>query len=283
MLIALAVIVGLLLLVYGGAPLIIHSTLKLRARPTVTPIGIEQMPPEVYEHFGRTAAGMQACGFDLMHYLLVPDMVPNAKAYLALWKNRPRGQMAMAVVVYSGSPPEIPMRATWYVEFLTKLTDGDGLAILTNNTRELGSFKKVKSKDTLRAAWLQDPQQLYAVHLQREARLAPPNATRYIPADGEDLDSFFEGSRFDFERQVRLGVFWHDAASDSYRPTLPGAYHMTWSQLPPFKQMLDGADRRRAECTVNELLARPLPPLPTTVPITHRSPYRTAAPATAAL
>src|SRR4051812_37275429 len=127
MLIALAVIVGLLLLIYGGAPLVIHSTLKLRGRPTVTPITIQQMPPEVYEHFGRTAVGMQACGFDLLHYLLVPDMVPNAKAYIALWKNRPRGQMATAVVVYSGSPPATPMRTTWYVEFLTKLTDRDGL------------------------------------------------------------------------------------------------------------------------------------------------------------
>jgi len=293
MLIALAVIVGLLLLVYGGAPLVIHSTLKLRGRPTVKLIGVQQMPPAVYEHFGRTAGGMQACGFELMHYLLVPDMVPHAAAYVALWKNRVRGQMATAVVVFSGSPPQTPVRTTWYVEFLTKLTDAgnssnhggraEGLAILTNNGAERGSFKKTKAKDTLRASWVQDPQQLYAIHLHREAHLAPPNATRYIPANGDDLDSFLDGTRFEFERQVRLGLFWHDVAIDSYRPTVAGAYRMTWSQLPPIKQMLDSADRRRAESIVARLQSQPPPPLPPSVPITHESPYKSPLPAVAAL
>jgi hypothetical protein len=173
------------------------------------------------------------------------------------------------------------MSTTWYVEFLTKLSGGEGLAILTNNTQSRGSFKKVKAKDTLRAPSLQDPQQLYAVHLHREARLAPPNATRYIPADGEDIESFNDGSRFDLDRQVRLGVFRYDTAIDSYRPTIPGAYRMTWSQLPPFKNMLDNAERRRSEATVSHMLAQPLPLMPPTVPITNQSPYRTSRPALA--
>ena len=47
--------VGMLALLYLGAPLLILTTMKVNARPPVTPVAVESMPPEVYAYFGETA------------------------------------------------------------------------------------------------------------------------------------------------------------------------------------------------------------------------------------
>src|SRR6187431_658465 len=97
--IVLAIVAGLLLLMYVGGPLVIKATLKLKARPRIIPIDVPNMPPEVYGYFGGTAPALTACGFSIASYIYIPDQVPNATAYVALWVNRPAGQMATAVVI----------------------------------------------------------------------------------------------------------------------------------------------------------------------------------------
>ena len=91
-------------LVYLGLPLVIKSSLVLRGRPTVRGISVGEMPEEVYRHFGQSAPGLQACGFAIKAYVHIPDMVPNAVAYLALWTNESAGQMAVATVIYAQAP-----------------------------------------------------------------------------------------------------------------------------------------------------------------------------------
>ena len=257
-------------LMYIGAPLLILATFKLRGRPTLKPLSPSELPPEAYEYFVNTAAEMQACGFELADYILIPDMVPNTAAYTALWVNRARGQMATAVVIYAQAPNQKPT-AKSYLEFMTKLMDGP--AVLTNNSPEATAFKKTRTKDTVQISWVPEPQRLYRVHLYRESKFANPGDVRYLPAPGEELQSFAEGTLFDIERQVRLGLFRGEPNEAEYRPTFTGAFHMTWRMLPPIKHFIQHAQNDRGAAALREAEAQSITPL-VSVNISHDSPYR---------
>ena len=272
--VVLAIVAGLVLLMYVGAPLIIKATLKLKVRPRIIPIDVPHMPPEVYGYFGATAPAFTACGFNIASYVYIPDQVPNATAYVALWVNHPAGQMATAVVIYP--TPQAAAGGTTakiYVEYLTKLAEG--LAILTNNSNDLGAFKKTAAKDTLRAVKVQDPAMLYGLHLHREARLARPEAKRYLPAPGHEAAAFVEAVAWDTRKQLETGYF-HEAEPDLLRPTLRGALFMTWGELPPFKKIRLARSDREAGRQLREAMQGPTPQ-PLRANLTHESPYRTPA------
>jgi hypothetical protein len=266
----LGIVALLVLLLYVGAPLLVRFSMQLKARPTILPIDVPHMPPEVYGYFGGTAPALTACGFNIASYVYIPDQVPNVTAYIALWVNPFAGQMATAVVVYPSAAPSAGPRAKIYVEFLTKLADG--MAILTNNSGDLGAFKKSAQKDTLRAARVQDPGMLYHIHRNREARLANSGARRYLPEPGREAVAFVEAVAWDTRKQLTTGYFY-EAEPDVLRPTLLGALLMTWGELPPFKQIRLARSDREAEREMRQAMEGPPPP-PVRANVTHESPYR---------
>lgn len=263
---ALIVIIALAALFYLIAPLIVLSTMKLKQQPTIVMIPVEQLPQEAYEYFAATAPGLMQCGFEVVAYIHIPDQVPNAQAYLALWINRGAGQCATAVVIYAGQVLAVKR----YLEFLTKAATG--IAVLTNNAVDLSSFKKVKSKDVARVPQLQDPADVYRVHLSREARLLAPNDIRYLPAPGDEVQSLAEGGLYELLRQASVG--WLRQMPDGdFCPTLQSAYVMTLGELPPFKQVRRFLADRAAIREIRFAAVR-VATAPTDVRITHESPYR---------
>jgi hypothetical protein len=263
----LLIIIALAVLFYIIAPLVVLSTMKLKQQPTIISIPVEQLPQETYEYFAATAPGLIQSGFEVVAYIHIPDQVPNAQAYLALWINRGAGQCATAVVMYASH-----ISAKKYLEFLTKAAPG--IAVLTNNAVDLSSFKKVKSKDVARVPQLQDPFDVYRVHLAREARLLTPVHTRYLPAPGDEVQSLAEGGLYELLRQARVG-WLKQMPNGDFCPTLHSAYVMTLGELPPFKQVRRFFADRAAMREIQFAAARK-PSAPSNIRITHESPYRSA-------
>src|SRR5439155_9841909 len=166
-----------------------------------------------------------------------------------------------------------PVKIKKYLEFSTKMADG--MAIMTNNSTTVGSFKKTPTADSLYAGMVQEPARLYRLHVYRESILTKRGAARFMPAAGEELNMFAEGYEYSIRRQVGTGYFRDDGGSGVYCPSLRGAFAMTWAQLPPMNAMRAAKEKSRAEDQLQAVAAAPLSP-PTNVPISQKTPYRDA-------
>jgi hypothetical protein len=271
---AILVIIGLVVLVYVGAPLLIKSTMRLNRRPTVRAMDVPALPSEAHDYFGRTAGPLAALGFELRAYFALDDAVPNVNSVHAWWVNHDTGQNALASVIYTRTPNSaLPPKAKPYLEFLTK--EASGLAIMTNNSPDASSFKRLPDADTLIASAVQDVNDLYRLHVAREHRLGSAGATRYVPAPGDELAVFVEMYDYPILRQVEVGYFRYDDQADVYRMTTRGAFAMTWGQLPPIVQLRRARDRAEASRQLAEVNRAPRDPR-RGVPVTSDSPYKAA-------
>ena len=86
------------------------------------------------------------------------------------------------------------------------------------------------------------------------------------------MQIFAAAYEYTIRRQVATG-YYRDDGGGFYRPTIVGAFAMTWGLLPPFKGMRAAKERARAQEQLQAAEARPLSP-PLNVPISHESPYR---------
>jgi hypothetical protein len=255
--------VGIVGLLYVGAPALVYGTLALNARPTLEPRVIRTLPPAAAAYFAETAPGFAACGFRVAAHVHIADMMRGQQSTVTLWLHDAAGQQATAVVMGNGKR---------YCEFMTKFSRGP--AVLTNNSNDLGGFKRVRTKDTAAAPWLDDLADLYRLHLYREILFTPTDPTRYLPAKGHELASFMDGLEFDLERQVHAGYFRRGRTPNEYRPSLVGAFMMTWKELPPMKQIRRPRVHRRVRAQEDAARTAGLVKAPANVRISNQSPYR---------
>jgi hypothetical protein len=181
---------------------------------------------------------------------------------VALWLNRAAGQAAAVSVMISRNGDR-PNQVKPYVEFLTRVQDG--ISVTTNNSKDLGAFKKTKFSDTLSAQHVPDVAHLYRLHLWREAQIAGPTAPRVLPAPGTETAWFADMFEESIKRQLDTGYLMF-AGDGIYLPTMLGAYLMTWGQLPPMNSLRRSAEDKRAEAQVRQAGSTPFAP-PTNVKV----------------
>jgi len=156
-----------------------------------------------------------------------------------------------------------PNQAKRYVEFLTRVHDG--VSVTTNNSKELGAFKKTAASDTLSAQHVPDVAHLYRLHLWRETQIAGATAPRVLPAPGNEMPWFAELFEESIKRQLDTGYLMF-AGDGVYLPTVQGAYRMTWNELPPMKSLRRSSEDKRAEAQVRQASSVPFTP-PTNVKV----------------
>ena len=254
---------------YLGVPLLIKQNLRINSRPCLTPMTPANLPDDAQEYFNACAAPMQALGFDKSICFIMENSVPGVTPHVQMWINHKTGQCATAnfIIAKSGDKPPTIKK---HVEFLTKVADGP--AILTNNSTELGAFKKTDASDSVSATRLSDVALLYRLHTWRDATLAGASSPRFLPNPGTEMNWFADANAESIDRQVATGYLQQDSSDPSiYTPTLVGAYMMTWAQQWPMKKMKRDAEDRRAEAQVREAAATNIKP-PTSVRITSNPP-----------
>ena len=258
-------VLGVIVFAYLGLPLMIRQKLTIHSRPDIQPATDRFLPEDVQEYFAEIAPKLSELGFERVACFTMDGTTPNVNPHVTLWINRASGQMAAGNVLIA-TQGDKPPKITKYVEFVSKLADGP--SVTTNNSPQLGAFKKIPTLDSLSAARLHEPAHVHRLHLWRQGNLLDPRARRYLPEQGKELAAFADLYAESIHRQVGAG-YLEQLPNDRalYRPTLAGAYLMTWAQLPPLKNMKRTAEDKRAEDQIRHAAAATTP----------RAPLRTAA------
>jgi hypothetical protein len=249
-------LVGIVLLAYLGLPLLIKSTLRINARPVMSPATPKFLGDDVQEYFAAAAEKLQQLKFENAAIFTIEQATPNVTSHVALWPNRTAGQAAAVNVMISRNGDK-PNQVKRYVEFLTRVQHS--VSITTNNSAELGAFKKTAYCDTLSAQHVPDVAHLYRLHLWREGQIAGLVAPRALPAAGNEMPWFADMFEESIKRQLDTG-YLRFAGEGIYLPTMQGAYMMTWGQLPPMNALRRRREDRRAEAQIRQASSIPFTP-----------------------
>lgn len=249
----LAVPLVLVLLVYGGLPLLIYLMFKNEARPTLEVFvpSDPTLPLLVREHFKNSCDELIPLGFEYVTGMRLPQMTENAMAIMIVLVNRPAGDAAAAISIYAKND-EVWDLQTSYIEFSTTLQSG--ITVNTQNSTALSAFPPQPKSENHRLPSVRDTRQLYQVHQQLLAR---HNATKVMRLDEE-----FSGDAVAFVGEVLHqemaaaaddGYLYLTADGKHFRATIKGALIMTWQEMFPFKQIRRASQDRKAKQELAEL------------------------------
>ena len=242
---------GLAVFFYGVMPIQIKFSQKMGAQPQFLPIDLAAVPEPAAHYLWSCQQALELEGFTTVAHLSWDNSAPNVFPIVTLFMNRTTGVKALAGVFYVVSAEGAKL-TTRYAEFITRYENGDVLQ--TSNAKSFGVFQHGPEQKSLRLPDMQNPHELYAVHCQRmEQRRG--EAIEPLPAPGTEVTMQQERMVEDYEEQVKFGRLYLDQSLGMYRPTWPGAYRMTWSQLPPMKELRRAQERRKSEAALKELAA----------------------------
>jgi hypothetical protein len=252
---------------YVVGPLMIAATNKVKAKIEPMEIGPQDFPAKLAVFFETQARALEQMGFRRTAYLRIPEAVTGASAriesYLVTMFNRETGDGA-AITAILNVASGIQQVTTQYVELSTRYPDGRMFDTL--NSQQLGAFARIPSETKTRLPGENDPRLLYALHrfvLGRNNVVGRPISTVENNA-GAWLAKEHSGS---LDGQVRCGRYYLSKRTNAYRPTLKGAFLMSWSLMWPMSFFRRSAMQRRARKILREFRAAnpslpPLPPLP---------------------
>ena len=244
----------LALLVYGGLPLMVKSQQHQRAHSALRPTPLESLPPDVHEHLARMTESMHALGFGVTAVARADDDVPGVAISLVIF-TRPSAPDTGYATFVEADAGEAGRRVTTTLGFENEYTDRT--SIETTNFRDGGVHPPDPNKRLLSIPGLTDVALLYEVHRRRVARLAPATATPKRVPPGQEIAALLEQHTADLRRVAAAGYYRLDEPAQLYRPTLKGAYLMTWKLLPPFQSIRRAAKLRRARRELRDLGLEP--------------------------
>jgi hypothetical protein len=154
----------------------------------------------------------------------------NVNTFVAYLIHRRNGDCGLAVMM--ATPAGV---AAQLVEFATRFVDQS--SVTTGNSKTPSVFVRPRSKPVYRFPWIQDPVRLYQLHQQLILR-DKAGLAKDVPPPGAEVERLLDGMRREMQDQLAPRILRLDASGNSYRPTLLGAFRMTWKLLFPMKQLL---------------------------------------------
>jgi hypothetical protein len=227
-------LLGVLLLVpvfYLAIPLVILGQQKFPAHPPLLELDFKSLKPDVADFLMRRSNELFTLGFDEPTLIRIPDPAPSVTAFLVMVINRATGDKAMATALVGES--SVSSLQTCYLEFSTRFADGRVADTL--NTSELSALPVEPETVRTQTPSVTDTRELFELHryVMNEHGLRGKPVT-YEPGQAREylLKFAFEKAYGD---AAKRGWLRYREAEDTYRPTLKGAYLMTWGLLHPFK------------------------------------------------
>ena len=228
---------------YIGAPVLLYVSLKISVHPTLQPAALSALPPELIHYFIENSQRLQAEGFQSLREYTLDGEEGDSKTTLATLAHAETGDRAVITALL------LRFEEDWrplmqYVEITARFEDGSRL--VSTNRREPDWFPARGAKRVFRFAPAQDCRELYRLHRRAAALHAPESPPVSIPPEADSAVLLLQEFREDCESQRRAKTLFFDAARGVYRPTLRGAFRLTWRLLFPFRAALLLQDRARA-------------------------------------
>jgi hypothetical protein len=231
---------------YLGMPLLVRFQQRMAAHPRLTELDLHTLEPSIATFLTAQTRALFEFGFDEPTLVQIPSPAANVSAYLIMLVNRPSGDKAMVSVV---AADRAGLR-TSYVEYSTRFESGD--VFNTLNSGELLPFPPAPQTFRTQVPTVTDPGQLYEIHkfvMQEHG----PAGKKVVYEPDEALDYLARVCLIEsYEKNVARGWMYYDSEGDCYRPTLRGAYRLTWGLMEPFKSMRKAAMLRRAKTVLEE-------------------------------
>jgi hypothetical protein len=255
---------SLVALFYLAIPLLIYFTQKHNDHPQVCIYDIDENPPPAdAEHYLRdTGAALERLGYEPQPHIALPDPLPNVRCLIQLWIHPQRTDAALISLVFGLTAQQQPIQSLFYTEFLSGFREGHPILIQTNNSTQLGSFPAMPDERTYCFPQVGSIEQLERIHRKLVDRDQPRAAKLISLYDryGGDIERYATGILSDtYRKQAPNGYLKLDAASGYWKPTIKGAYLMTWGLLWPMSQIGMARVRRQANTLLRELDERPEP------------------------
>jgi len=152
------------------------------------------------------------------------------------------------------------------VEFTAEFPDGRIFDV--NNTVTIPIFAPGRGREVYRFPEVRDPLRLHKIFQVLLRRQYGSSTLRPRDIANDPARFLAEVSDAEHRAQMEAGNYRLDERTRRWRPTLRGAFVMTWRMLPPFKQIIRAGVRSRARRALREIVmegpdTRPVPALTT--------------------
>jgi len=233
-----------ILIMYVLAPIIVRFQVRMPFRPDVRRIDPVEVDPEAGSYFESIRPALTALGFQPVGSFFIEEFARNQLWLLDAYTHPHNRDTASAnFVIQNVSAGGRQMKAT-AVAFTT---DYDGGRMFgTSNSPDPSPFTRDSALVRERVVPGEgDVDRVYRVH-----RVAAEDFGRgymkRLPEPGNEIHAIRETLRKQMEARVETGYFVRDTLAECYRPTLPGAFLMTWALLWPWKPLRIAWARRWA-------------------------------------
>jgi len=222
-------------------------------------------PPEVAAFLRDNVAGLEGAQFRQ-----VADLARTSGGLFSLVTRvvllqHPEGETATIAMMYSEKTgAALPM-----VEFTAELPDGRMLDV--NNSVTIPIFAPRPGREVYRFPEVRDPLRLHKIYRVLFRRQFGSSTLRQRDIASDPARFLAEVMDAEHRAQMEAGYYRFDERARRWRPTLRGAFVMTWRMLPPFKQIIKAGVRSRARRALGEIAmdgtdARPVAAVTTVTP-----------------
>jgi hypothetical protein len=250
--------VSLLAAFYLLVPWLIYFSQRMNGNPRVVLFDLEQTPPpeRIAAYFEDAGESLLGLGFEPYSCVALPDPMPNVRALCQVWVHAERRDAALVSAIF-GIASNGPGMETCYTELLSRFTDDDLAAVQTNNATMVSAFPVLPNERTFRFPQVRSIGELDRLHrrlLEREAPASRKTVTLLDQFHG-DLVAYFRWALTEsYRKQESTGYLRRREEADHWRPTVKGAYLMTWSQLWPMSAIARARIRGHGRRLQQELL-----------------------------
>lgn len=232
---------------YVGGPLLVLLTFKYRIPANIVFFDEAELtlPQHVRNYFDPVRETLESKGFQPVAHFCLPELVNNAKSISVLFSNPEDLEGALVNCIYSETLGQHAL-ADAHVEFATRFRDG--VSVQTNNSRQLSAFLQPTDEHTIQFSGEQDVAEIHRRHsLICEQLSSAAREFRLAEEFQNDVEQYLQSAvlKEPVEYQVSLGLFRQ--VSGGYRPTLKGAFRLTWQELWPWKFLRKQRRRHEAQ------------------------------------
>lgn len=252
-LIAPAVILGIVLLPYLLGPVFVFFATRIAARPELEEFYLEDpdVPRLVLDYVDDVLEELEQDGFGVLGAYYLGTLIANVQSYLILVGKQQTRDLALIAVMYAqGAGARLQQT---HVEFSAVFEDGG--SVDANNSEELSAFWPSPGHTIYAFPWVQNVRRLYRIH-QALVKRDRPDDKRVWPV-GDDPTAYLEQNLAEgLARQVPNGCL-SPSGPKHYRLTLLATLRVTYQNLWPFNWIVKARRRRKGEALLRELnLAR---------------------------
>jgi hypothetical protein len=253
LLIALLAAVVLVGLPWVLGPALILAVARYGVDPEFDPIDPDELSEPVLAYLDAGARQLETLGFRELTWLTMRGFAPRMVSHFAVLLHDDGRVAAMVAVIEAGSDGATRLQAK-FLELCTLLPDGRH--VCTSNSGELLPPVPVPGRVAIQLPRVEDPGRL--LHLHRGlVTLESGSGRGSAAAIRDDVEAFLRQCIvIQVDALVDAGLMRRPGADGQSRPTLKGAFILTWSMLWP----ASAVRRTRRDRRTAALVARLEPP-----------------------